>query len=62
MRATFADESWQRNFWFEHIVLAHINFNQDLDWFYQLIHNLKSDDPDGSFSITPILILPLVSD
>jgi len=45
MRATFADESWQRNFWFEHIVLAHINFNQELDWFYQLLHNLRRDDP-----------------
>jgi len=46
MRATFADESWQKNFWFEHIVLAHISFSQELDWFYQLLYNLKHDEPD----------------
>lgn len=46
MRATFADESWKKNFWFEHIVLAHINLSQELDWFYQLLFNLRQDNPD----------------
>ena len=46
MRATFADESWRTNFWFEHIVLAHINLNQNLDWFYELLYLLRRDNPD----------------
>jgi len=46
MRATFADESWRSNFWAEHIVLAHINFNQDLDWFFELLSKLKNENPE----------------
>jgi hypothetical protein len=46
MLATFADESWQSNFWAEHIVLAHINLKQNLDWFYELLSKLRRENPE----------------
>ena len=46
MLATFADESWKSNFWAEHIVLAHINLNQNLDWFYELLSTLTRENPE----------------
>jgi len=37
-KATFVDESFRRSdFWFVPIIVAQINFNQNLDWFYQLL-------------------------
>lgn len=46
MKGTYADESWHGNLWDVHVVLAHINFNQDLDWFFQLLYNLKRNQPN----------------
>jgi len=46
MSATFADESWKTNFWFAHLILAHINLNQNLDWFYELLSKLKREHPE----------------
>jgi hypothetical protein len=45
MASTFADESWGKNFWFEHIILAHIDINQDLDWYSTLYFYLQKKEP-----------------
>jgi len=50
MASTFADESWGKNFWFEHLVLAHVDLNQDLDWYSTLYYYLKKKEPDVSES------------
>ena len=45
-KATFVDESFRKsNFWFVTIIVAQINFSQDLDWFYQLLFKLKQIYP-----------------
>lgn len=46
MEASFADESWESNFWFEHIILAHINHSQNLDWFFELFSILRREHPE----------------
>lgn len=46
MGTSFADETWETNFWFEHIILAHINLNQNLDWFYELLSILRREHPE----------------
>jgi hypothetical protein len=45
MEDTFADESFATRSWAEHVVLAHINFSQNLDWFFQLMFNLRQQYP-----------------
>ncbi|GEM_PF-5822310 len=46
METSFADETWDTNTWFEHIILAHININQNLDWFYELLSILRRERPE----------------
>lgn len=46
IKSTFVDESWRRSdFWFVPIIVAQINFNQDLNWFHELLFNLKQIYP-----------------
>lgn len=41
MKSTFVDESFRKSgFWFIPIIVAQINFNQELDWFHELHFNL----------------------
>jgi len=48
MKATFVDESFRKSdFWFIPIIVAQINFNQVLDWFYELLFKLKQIYPDA---------------
>ena len=46
MRASLADETWESNFWFEHIILAHFNFRQSLNWFFELLSILRCGHPE----------------
>ena len=41
MISTYADESWASNFFLTPIILAHIRFDQSLDWFYELLDKLN---------------------
>ena len=46
VKSTFVDESFRRgDFWFIPLIAAQINFNQDLDWFYQLLFKLRQSYP-----------------
>jgi len=45
-RATFVDESFRKgDFWFIPIIVAQINFNQDLYWFHEILSKLTQIYP-----------------
>jgi hypothetical protein len=42
MLSSYADESWASNFFLTPIILAHIRFDQPLEWFYELLSKLNN--------------------